>query len=107
MQRSKELSAKIKQCQNQLDNLMLELLMDFRDGRVIGIKSSEYGLKTNYRCLDEMLTSLGFVNLEVLDTNGWENDYWDKYEYKKDGKVKVARVFGTMASGFFELSWND
>lgn len=93
---------KILEAQKLLDEEIKALLISYRDGEVKTICSKNEGISLvgTYDHLRDLMEDVGFNTLDDTEFNGWQGDYWETYEYNG----KKHSLFGTMATGYFELS---
>lgn len=94
-----------EKAQNMLNELGLNLIRQFAEGQLAKVDSAVYGLRLDYRTLQDLMEQAGFVTEDDLDLNGWENGYSETYIYTTADGFKKACLCGTMASGDFSLKW--
>lgn len=94
-----------EKAQNMLNELGLNLIRQFAEGQLAKVDSTTYGLRLDYRTLQDLMEQAGFTTENDLDLNGWENDYLETYIYRTASGLKKACLCGTMANGDFSLKW--
>lgn len=92
----------------KIDDEIKSLLIKVRDGKETEITScytdendEEVKLYASYSHLSDLMEAVGFKSLDDTDFNGWQNDYWETYEYN-DKKYYLS---GSMAYSTFELRY--
>lgn len=102
-----KVKAAVEAAVKSVDEIVVNLIRQFAEGMISEVDSSRYGLRVDYRKLQDLMSAVGFLMRDDLDLNGWENDYWESYEWTTADGSKKAVIYGTMADGSFKISWDE